>query len=274
MVAIDIDRVSALIRDVAAAEIMPRWRNLASADIERKSHAGDLVTVADRAAEIALAELLRPLVPGSVVIGEEGVHANPDLVNAFRGDAPVWVLDPIDGTRAFTEGRTEFDVMVALVQSGRPLAGWIFAPADDVLYAAEVGAGAICERDGQRVAVTRRTPPLALDELQGIVTPQYFLNRRLPNPEPLRHRFRGFTRHTSAGHNYGRLMSGEADFLINFSTNAWDHFPGLALVEAVGMHARRHDANPLDPLDKSGGILVAPDPESWRVILDLLVPFS
>lgn len=274
MANIDIDKVSAMVREVAAIEIMPRWRNLGAGDVETKTHKGDLVTVADRAAEVALADRLRPLIPGAVVIGEESVHADPSLIDAFRGDAPVWVLDPIDGTRAFTEGRTEFDVMVALVVKGAAVAGWIFAPADDVFYAGEVGSGAIVERDGgrNRASLVRRPLPLALAELQGIVTPQYFLSRHLPSPEPHRGRFKGFTRHTSAGHNYGRLLAGEADFLINFSTNAWDHLPGLALAEAVGMHGRRHDAQPFDPLDKSGGILVAPDAQSWREILALLVP--
>jgi fructose-1,6-bisphosphatase/inositol monophosphatase family enzyme len=269
---VDIDRVSAIVREVAAAEIMPRWRNLGAGEVERKSHAGDLVTVADRAAETALSQALMALLPGSLAIGEEAVHAEPGLLQHLRDEAPVWVLDPIDGTRAFAEGRTEFDVMVALVRGGRPVAGWILAPADDVLYAGEAGAGVVAVHGGRAQRVMRRAAPFPLEEMQGVVTPQYFLNRQLPSPDAVRHRFGGFTRHASAGHNYGRLLGGSADFLINFSTNAWDHLPGLALAEAAGLHARRHDARPFDPFDRHGGILVAPDAASWREILALLLP--
>ena len=112
---------------------------------------------------------------------------------------------------------------------------------------------------------------MPLTDMQGVVTPQYFLNRRLPDPNRHRASFRGFTRHISAGRNYGRLLDGEADFLINFSTHAWDHMPGIALATAAGFHAARHDARPFDPLDSKGGVLVAPDAASWREILALLV---
>ena len=275
MAAIDIDTVTAVIREVAATEIMPRWRNLGADDVTTKSNPRDLVTVADRAAENALAIRLRDVLPGSVVIGEEGVHANPAVLEAFKGDAPVWVLDPIDGTRAFVEGRTDFDVMVALVRAGRPLAGWIYAPAEDDLIAGEIGAGVRRAEAGHgAVVLERRPPPFDLSEMQGIVTPQYFLNRRLSSPELQRARFKGYTRHICAGHNYARLLRGEADFLINFTTHPWDHFPGTALAEAAGMQVRRHDGHALAALDPTGGVLVAPDPASWAAILALLLPRS
>lgn len=273
MAGIDLEQVARIVREVAAEEILPRWRNLGAGDVSTKSHAGDLVTVADRAAEAVLARRLAALLPGSRVVGEESAHADPGLLDALAGDAPVWVLDPIDGTRSFTQGLPTFDVMVALVVRGEPVVGCIFAPAEDDLYLGEAGGG-VERRQGDGVCqrLPPRPPAPSLAALEGIVSPQYFLNRRLPSPEPLRPRFRGFTRHTCAGHNYARLLRGDSDFLINFSTNPWDHLPGLALVAALGFHARRHDGRPLDPLDRSGGILVAPDAASWHQILDLLVP--
>ncbi len=273
MAAVDIEKVGEILREVAAVEVLPRWRNLAAGDISSKSHAGDLVTIADRAAEEALGVRLEALLPGSSVIGEEGVHADPAIVGRFRDAAPVWVIDPIDGTRAFTEGREAFDVMVALVRDAVPVAGWILAPVSGRLFAGEIGSGTRRQRtDGTWHPVPGRPAGMPLSEMQGVVTPQYFLNRRLPPPERHQHRFRGFTRHISAGHNYARLLDGEADFLINFSTQAWDHMAGLALTSATGFHARRHDGRPFDPLDSKGGVLVAPNAASWHEILSLLVP--
>ncbi|MFM9942339.1 MAG: inositol monophosphatase family protein [Hyphomicrobiaceae bacterium] len=275
MAAIDIDKVSAIVREVAATEVMPRWRNLGAGDISSKSHAGDLVTVADRAAEAALSQRLTALLPGSLIIGEEGVHADPTILERFRDDAYVWVLDPIDGTRAFSEGREPFDVMVGLVRRGRPVAGWILAPVSGVLHVGEVGAGARRQAgDSAGEPVARRELPAALGELQGVLGVQGFLNRKLPSPEGVRDRFKGYTKPVSAGQNYARLLTGDADFLINFLTLPWDHMAGLAITEAAGMFARRHDGAHFDPLDTMGGVLVAPDAASWREILALLVPHA
>ncbi len=273
MAPIDIDAVAAIVREVAAIEIMPRWRNLGAGDVSSKSHAGDLVTIADRAAEAALTTRLADLLPGSLVIGEESVHADPSIVERFRDNGFIWVLDPIDGTRAFTEGRDPFDVMVGLVCRGQPVAGWILAPVSGLMHAGEVGAGARRQRPGGSwEPVTRRVGAIPLAEQHGVLGPQGFLNRKLPSPERVRDRFKSFVRPVSAGQNYARLLTGDADFLINFSTLPWDHMAGLAITEAAGMHGRRHDGARFDPLDTKGGLLVAPDEASWQEILALLVP--
>ncbi|MGQ0675326.1 MAG: inositol monophosphatase family protein, partial [Rhodospirillales bacterium] len=81
--------------EIAALEIMPRFRNLAAGDI-RKKHGGETVTVADEAAERALSPRLAALLPGSGVLGEEGAAADPGTLALLAGDAPVWVIDPID----------------------------------------------------------------------------------------------------------------------------------------------------------------------------------
>ena len=104
MVSVDIERVAAIIRQAAADEALPRWRNLGNGDIREKAGPDDLVTVADRAVEIVLSRQLTDLLPGSKVVGEEGVHADPRGMALFQTDAPIWVIDPIDGTSAFATG--------------------------------------------------------------------------------------------------------------------------------------------------------------------------
>ncbi len=66
------------------------------------------MTDADRLAEQQLTKALGALLPGSVVVGEEAVHANPTVYEAIRGDAPVWIGDPADVTRQFDHGDTGF----------------------------------------------------------------------------------------------------------------------------------------------------------------------
>ncbi|MEU0222679.1 inositol monophosphatase family protein, partial [Streptomyces sp. NPDC006265] len=121
--------VEEAIRKAAATEIMPRWRRLAAHEVDQKSGPHDLVTDADRKAELYLTEALAALLPGSVVVGEEAVHANPASYGAIRGDAPVWIVDPVDGTRQFVRGEAGFCTLVALAHRGTPLASWTYAPA-------------------------------------------------------------------------------------------------------------------------------------------------
>lgn len=275
MATVDIEKVAAIIRETAQAEILPRWRNLAVADVSEKSKPGDLVTVADRAAEAVLERRLTELLPGSTVVGEEAVFAAPQVIERFRGPDPVWVLDPIDGTKAFTQGKTTFDVLVALVRDGEPVAGWIHAPAEGDLYMGEIGSGVMRRRDGcddERLTAPDRG---SLAEITGIVFVKGLRERAgLSDPESALGRFKGTVPATCAGHNYANVLRGDCDFLINFSTQAWDHMPGLALIAAGGWHGARHDGRRFDPLDPKGGILVAPGLDWWHEIRRTLLPHA
>src|SRR5262249_47738188 len=119
--------VERIIRDVAARDIMPRFGQLRPGDIAEKAP-GDLVTVADRAAEESLIAALTAILPGSLVAGEEGIAADPNVAAALRGDRPVWVVDPIDGTHNFVADNVRFTVLVALAHRGELLASWTYAP--------------------------------------------------------------------------------------------------------------------------------------------------
>jgi fructose-1,6-bisphosphatase/inositol monophosphatase family enzyme len=270
MATVDMLGIAQIVREVAAEEILPRWRNLAVGDVQRKSKAGDLVTVADRAAEAALARRLAGAIANSRVVGEEAVADDPDVLLRFRDAQPVWVIDPIDGTRNFSEGGTTFDVMVGLVVNGKPVAGWIYAPAENVLYLGEAGSGAERHHAGGRQAI-EAPHNLPMSQFEGILGPNAFVNRGKGDPARVRHLFRGYSRPTCAGHNYGRLLTGASQFLVNFSTHPWDHLPGIAIATAAGFYAARHDGAPFDPLDRMGGILVAPGLEAWKAVHDVLL---
>ncbi len=272
MATADIDRVAAIIRDVAERVIMPRWRNLAAHEIGSKSKPDELVTIADREAEAELTPLLSALIPSSHVIGEEAVSADPGVLQRFRHAEPIWVVDPVDGTRKFIEGQTNFFVLVALLVGGHGVAGWLYQPAEQTMIMGEAGSGVVREQAGDGPKRLRRAPRDSLLDLNGIVTSRGFLMRGYPDPENVKARFRNYTRHTCAGHNYARLLTGECDFLINFATLPWDHLAGLTLTREAGFHHARLDRAPFDPLDGKGGLLVAPSEASWQEILGILLP--
>lgn len=156
----DLTEVEAAVRAAAAAEIMPRFRQLAADEIVEKSGPHDLVTVADRLAEEHLTAALTRLLPGSVVVGEEAVHADPAVYDALGGDAPVWIVDPVDGTRQFVRGEPGFCTLVALAHRGELLASWTYAAALDEMAIAVRGRGATL--DGEPIRAGSPVPGAVL----------------------------------------------------------------------------------------------------------------
>lgn len=233
-------RVGDLIRRIAADEILPRWRQLAADDVSHKAAPHDLVTVADRQAEARLTEALPALLPGSVVVGEEAVAADPAILGRLHGPDPVWIVDPVDGTANFVAGRDEFATMVALARRGELLAGWTYLPrlgpggADGrgggLMATARLGGGA--ELDGEPLATARG----GADDVLRVSTSQpAFLS------EPERSQVEnlqagGITTRARrcAGLAYVDVARGESD-AVGFTWEApWDHAAGLLLVREAG----------------------------------------
>ena len=102
------------------------------------------VTEADIAVDRFLRERLTRLAPDCGWLSEETEDDRARL-----SGARLWIADPIDGTRAYLAGRTDWAVSVALVENGRPVAAAVFAPVEDGLYLAIAGEGAT--RDGERI---------------------------------------------------------------------------------------------------------------------------
>src|SRR5215831_10905666 len=152
----DAGKVGRIIAEIAAAEIMPYFEKLEHGDISEKKP-GDLVTVADLAAERALTAALTGLAPGSIAVGEEAVAADPGAIGALKGDAPVWIIDPIDGTVNFASGNPVFAVMVALFTGSETVMSWIYDPVKQLMATAGRGEGAW--QGGRRLAVAHSASP-------------------------------------------------------------------------------------------------------------------
>ncbi|MFG2375041.1 inositol monophosphatase family protein [Streptomyces sp. NPDC048504] len=222
--------VEEAIRQAAATEIMPRFRQLAAHEVDQKSGPHDLVTDADRNAERYLTKVLGSLLPGSVVVGEEAVHADPETYEAIQGDAPVWIVDPVDGTRQFVRGETGFCTLVALARHGELLASWTYAAARDQMATAVRGGGAFL--DGVRLR--SGAPDPARDLEVATSHPDYTTDaqkRALLGlwADGVRTRPCG-----SAGLEYLAIARGELDAVAFSWEAAWDHAAGLLLVEEAG----------------------------------------
>ncbi|GGV61175.1 inositol monophosphatase family protein [Streptomyces massasporeus] len=222
--------VEETIRKAAATEIMPRWRQLAAHEVDQKSGPHDLVTDADRKAELYLTEALAALLPGSVVVGEEAVHANPASYAAIRADAPVWIVDPVDGTRQFVRGEAGFCTLVALAHRGTLLASWTYAPARDRLATAQRGKGA--HLDGERLFAG--VPEPGRDLRVATSHPDYTTDEEKHALLGLRADGVAPRPCGSAGLEYLAIARGELDAVAFSWEAAWDHAAGLLLVEEAG----------------------------------------
>ncbi|MGW1431693.1 inositol monophosphatase family protein [Streptomyces sp. NPDC002431] len=225
--------VQAAVRAAAAAEIMPRFRQLAEDEIIEKNGPYDLVTTADRLAEEHLTASLTRLLPGSVVVGEEAVHADPKVYDALGGDAPVWIVDPIDGTRQFVHGEPGFCTLVALAHRGELLASWTYAAAQDLMAVAVRGGGATL--DGEAI---RSGSPVSGEPLQVASShPDYTTDEQKRALLGLRTDGIAARPCGSAGLEYLDIARGALDAVAFTWEYAWDHAAGLLLVaEAGGTH--------------------------------------
>lgn len=226
----DLTEVEAAVRAAAAAEIVPRFRQLAAHEIVEKNGPHDLVTTADRLAEEHLTASLSRLLPGSVVVGEEAVHADPEVYGALGGDAPVWIVDPVDGTRQFVRGEAGFCTLVALAHHGETLASWTYAAALDEMAVAVRGRGATLNGVSLKAG-----SPVAGDVLRVAMShPDYTTDAQKRALLGLRTEGIDARPCGSAGLEYLAVARGALEAVAFNWEFAWDHAAGLLLVTEAG----------------------------------------
>lgn len=262
----DPKQVLDVIFEVAAVEIMPRFRNLAAGDIRRKRSPRDLVTVADEAAEARLSEALRRLLPGSVVIGEESADADPDILGRLGEAAPVWLIDPVDGTGNFVAGDVRFAVLVSLCHQGEILAGWMVRPESGLAVYATAGGGAWVIEPGGSERRLQLRPRQSTDELCGSLSRggARSLQARAPSASL---RSARIVRLGSAGCEYLELAQGGIDFAQYARLKPWDHTAGVLIHgEAGGWAALRGSGRRYrpEPRISEETLLLAVDQAMWR----------
>lgn len=264
---IPVAEVCALLREVAASVVLPLFGQLSDSDVAEKAP-GELVTVADQEAERLIGDGLRRLLPGSVVVGEEAVAADPDLLAHLNGTGDVWLVDPVDGTANFAAGRRPFAVMVALLRDGDLAASWILDPMAGDLAVAH---GAASELNGDEVRLTGATPPL--EALRGAAMTRFL-------PDPLRHTAESHGRRLGAlldgqhcaAREYLDLLTGGQHFALFWQALPWDHAPGVLLVRQAGGVARHFDGTEYHPARDRRGLLVAASDQIWHAVRETLLP--
>jgi 3'(2'), 5'-bisphosphate nucleotidase len=193
--------------------------------------AADRKAAGDKRSHDYLMEALARERPDDAVLSEEGVD-DPVRLSAQR----VWIVDPLDGTREFSElGREDWAVHVALWQDGALVAGAVALPAQGVTLATPDPAPPPAHSGEPRIVVSRTRPPaVALqvrDQLNGTLVEM-----------------------GSAGAKVAAVIQGLADIYVHAGGQyEWDSAAPVAVARAAGLHTSRIDGSPLkynraDPL--------------------------
>jgi fructose-1,6-bisphosphatase/inositol monophosphatase family enzyme len=263
----DFNAVASLIRTVGDTLLMQHWRAL-SHDAVREKSKGDYVTDVDEEAERRLSAGLLALAPNAAVLGEEAAAADPALLNLIQEAGDLWIIDPIDGTGNYVEGKPFFAIMVAFVSSGITKASWIYQPVLQKMFFAEHGGGAFC--NGERLQP--HTTDTAFEKLHVGISVKF-------TPEPLRthvaaqmHHFASHAPFMCAGYEYAALADGSKAMAMYHRLYPWDHVPGLLLAQEAGLFIRHFDDSPYDPRVPREGLMVAASAPIWHACRDLLVP--
>jgi 3'(2'), 5'-bisphosphate nucleotidase len=247
------DALTALASQAAAVILAIRPSGLAT----RLKSDSSPVTAADEASDAVIARGLSQILPGLPIVSEETTIQPASIPPG----ASFALVDPLDGTKEFLAGTNEFTVNIALVVDGRPVAGFISAPALGLLYRGVVGRGAECLHlvpgapPAQASAITTiRTRPRPAKGIVATVSRSHieaatdaFLTR-LPVVERLS---------CGSALKFCRIADGTADVYPRLSpTSEWDVAAGHALISAAGGSLTTPDGGPLSYGRAQAGYLV------------------
>jgi len=259
---VDLERIDATVRPLvnAAGDIALRYFRAPLAVDDKGSPNGfDPVTEADRRTETYLRLELAALFPEAQIVGEEGGTTGPD--GRLR-----WVIDPIDGTKAFVTGVPAWGVLVGLMVDGRPVAGWCRQPYLDETFAAVAGRGWL-EHDGTRRPLsTSPTTDLGAASMYSTHPGMFATPGEHAAFEGLAARVR-LQRFGGDCYSYCLLALGHIDLVVESDLQPYDIVALIPIVEAAGGVVSGPDGElPVD----GGFVIAAATPELHAQALDVV----
>ncbi|SDY78422.1 fructose-1,6-bisphosphatase [Jannaschia faecimaris] len=259
------DAIVAAVREVAAAEILPRFRNLDASQVDAKGAFDDLVTVADKAAEEALTARIHAILPGDAVVGEEAVAEDRGILDRV-GQGRVTIIDPIDGTWNFAHGIANYGVIVAVVEDGVTVFGLLYDPSFDDWIVATRGGGAAYHRGGKVRALTTDQGDTPFERLRGNTGGYLYPQAAQPGLAATIPLFRRANSMGASLHEYRMLALGGSDFCLNGMLNVWDHAAGVLILQEAGGTSRLLDGSAYHPTMTEGRLLNARNDRLWDAL--------
>lgn len=212
------------VAEAAAAETLPRFRIPVAID-NKEAGGFDPVTEADRAAERAIRALISERFPEHGILGEE--HGDVGLDREY-----VWVIDPIDGTRAFISGLPLWGTLVGLYHNGKAVMGMMDQPFTGERFVAEPG-NAMVWRNGQMSLMRTRTG-VALDQAILMTTSPFIFPDTLASSYNRVEKSVRLARYGCDCYAYAMLASGYVDLVVESDLKPYDVGGLIPLVEQAG----------------------------------------
>lgn len=241
----------------AAAETLPRFRQ--SGTVSNKLEGGfDPVTEADREAELAIRALIKAEYPDHGILGEEhGVEKG--------SSSHVWVIDPIDGTRAFITGLPVWGTLVGLTVDGDAIAGLMAQPFTGELFYATGSSTRYEGPGGPRILRTRQTTKLSEATLM-TTTPGMFTGEMRAAYDRLEAKVK-LARYGTDCYAYAMVAAGHADLVCEVGLKPYDIVALIPVIEKAGGVVTTFTGG---PAEKGGNVIAAATPELHAAAMEVL----
>ncbi len=210
------------------------WGKLDS--IQEKGRPGDLVTVADKAAEAAILKVLQRHVPHHALLAEESGNLGE------KNSEYLWAIDPLDGTTNYAHQYPSFSASVGLLIAGVPQVGAIYNPFHNELFRAAKGLGATRNRRPIQVSTTN-------DLAKSLLVTGFAYDRRETADNNyaefchLTHLTQGVRRSGSASMDLAYVACGRLDGYWERGLSPWDMAAGIVLVREAGGRVSAYDGS-------------------------------
>ena len=262
MSVVELGRFMEDLAQASGKAILPFFR--AQFALEDKARGGspfDPVTEADRAAEVVLRAMIAKAFPGHGILGEE--------FGTEREDAEcVWVLDPIDGTRAFIAGLPTWGTLIGLTRNGVPVRGLMHQPYLGEVFTGDGHSARLRGPAGERTLRTRRCADLG-QALLASTDPRLFAEGEEAE------RFRALegqarlSRYGTDCYAYCMLAAGQVDLVVEAGLKPYDICALIPIIEGAGGHVTSWDGG---SAAKGGRVIAAGDPRMHEAALKVLNP--
>lgn len=243
--------------DTAAAITLPRFRTGLAVD-NKLAEGFDPVTEADREAERVIRELIASRFPDHAIIGEEW----DDKVT----DSPfTWIIDPIDGTRAFVTGVPVWGTLIGLMHEGRALAGLMAQPFTGEIYLSLPGSASYHRGTHSQALATSAVTDVGKAKLT-TTSPDMF-TAEFTAPWELISKAALTVRYGLDCYGYCLLAAGHIDLVVEAKLKNVDIAPLIPIIVNAGGVVTTWQGG---PAEEGGTCIAAATPELHAAALDLL----
>ncbi len=244
--------------EAAALQTMPRFRTPLSIDNKLKGDF-DPVTEADQQAEKAIRTLLEERFPDHGIVGEE--------FGVTRAQARYqWIIDPVDGTRAFISGLPVWGTLIGLYDNGRPVAGVMDQPFTGERYVGIEGQGSLRVRGSDPLQLQTSSVSQLHEATLMTTSPDLFVSPTEQQFFKVQQEVK-LSRYGCDCYAYCLLAAGHVDIVVESGLNIYDIAALIPIIEAGGGLVTSWSG---EDASKGGTILAAANHELHRQAMELL----